>query len=475
MEVSLGTGLGVYDVLAHICRSPLEALRQFIENGADAIEIAAEPQGRILVHLAQADGAEPELWVEDNGFGMTPEKMAQVLQNIGHSEKVSMALRGEKGVGILAFALLARELHLCSSPQAGSASACLVLHREGLDLGCGEVLTSCPIHTQARRGTTAYLIGILPEATAILTGKRLKEFMGREFAPDLREKKYSLALEVDGHWEPVEPQRLHGVGVLAESLPLRSGGVAVMEIRLLPTETSQTGITVYGRGGVRICALSSLEPLEGSPWLDRRLEGYIRCDRIKRTADKTAIVQDKTYTELVDALQSAATRLRKAIAQVAQEHMERRLDRVTRRVDQLVERFLKHVEEGAPLRTFVPASTYGDGRRVHQARAAALRHSTGPRRKFEPAHFRIAPAVGATQPDWQSSSNGDVEVVDVNQGHPDFMEAGQDDARCSRYLFSLWAKEHLLSEYGSDSRKVAEVLVSWLNKVDPLLTRSGKG
>ena len=34
MEVGLQTGRGVFEVLAHISRSPLEALRQFVENAS---------------------------------------------------------------------------------------------------------------------------------------------------------------------------------------------------------------------------------------------------------------------------------------------------------------------------------------------------------------------------------------------------------------------------------------------------------
>ena len=36
-KVTLHTGPGVFEVLAHVCRSPSEALKQFVENAADAI------------------------------------------------------------------------------------------------------------------------------------------------------------------------------------------------------------------------------------------------------------------------------------------------------------------------------------------------------------------------------------------------------------------------------------------------------
>jgi len=45
--------------------------------------------------------------IHDNGAGMTADKMKEVLQRIGDSEKIDLALRGEQGIGLLAFALIA--------------------------------------------------------------------------------------------------------------------------------------------------------------------------------------------------------------------------------------------------------------------------------------------------------------------------------------------------------------------------------
>lgn len=89
-------------------------------------------------------------------------------------------------------------------------------------------------------------------------------------------------------------------------------------------------------------------------------------------------------------------------------------------------------------------------------------------RRAEPVHFRMGQPQ-SVRSEWQSSGDPGLEMVEVNPLHPDFLEAESDVERCSRYLFSLWAKEHLLAEYGSDSRRVAEVLLSWLNKADPML------
>ena len=48
-KVTLHTGPGVFEVLAHVCRSPSEVLKQFVENAADAIEQAKTEEGQILI------------------------------------------------------------------------------------------------------------------------------------------------------------------------------------------------------------------------------------------------------------------------------------------------------------------------------------------------------------------------------------------------------------------------------------------
>ena len=48
-QVKLHTGPGVFAVLANVCRSPQEALKQFVENAADAIEQAKIEDGQIAI------------------------------------------------------------------------------------------------------------------------------------------------------------------------------------------------------------------------------------------------------------------------------------------------------------------------------------------------------------------------------------------------------------------------------------------
>ncbi|MBI4298829.1 MAG: ATP-binding protein [Chloroflexi bacterium] len=473
MEIQLETGRGIFSVLANVCGSPLEALRQFVENAADAIEQAGRGQGKVSLHLLRDEqGNLRELVLEDNGVGIAPDRMVQILHNIGDSDKVNLALRGEKGIGILAFALIAREVHLNSCAEADTESRCVAIRQESLREGKGEVLAHCALHSRREQGTTVHLMGILPESATYFAAKRIKEYLGREFTSDLRRKLYALTLVDGSRVEQVEPSRYRGLPLLAQTLPLRSFGHASLELNLLLVDAPDAAVSLYGRGGIRICSIADIETFQRLPWQDHQLEGSIRCDLLKLTANKTAVVQDKVFWELVAVLRGVEPYLKQEMARATNEHLQRRLSRVLRKVDFLVDRFVRYLEEGVPLRAPVARVPHENGKTYSSqgvTRSTPAVHST-PARAL---HFELY-EPGEDKSNWRSWPNGGEELIRVNKEHMDFLEAEADDARCARYLFALWAKEHLLRDYGSDARRVADELVGWLNKADPLLGRAAR-
>ncbi len=60
-------------------------------------------------------------------------------------------------------------------------------------------------------------------------------------------------------------------------------------------------------------------------------------------------------------------------------------------------------------------------------------------------------------------------VICINREHAEFLLSQREDRRCVRYLFSVWAKETLLQEYGPQAEKVADELVGVLAEAEPLL------
>ncbi|MFC2059443.1 ATP-binding protein, partial [Chloroflexota bacterium] len=416
--------------------------------------------------------------IEDNGVGMTPEKMKQVLHRIGDSEKLHLALRGEQGIGILAFALIAQELHLASSAEEGSPSSCLVLKRPWLKKAHAEVIEHCPAHEHNHRGTTAYLQGILPEIAPQLTKERIKDYLGRQFSNDLRANLYAMFISDNHDFEQIHSQRFRGVKALSTNLSLGGGGSAFVELYILPWEIPDATISLYGRGGTRICLLTELSDFKALPWLDQRLEGYIRCDLLKRTADKTAVVQDQIYRFFVAELRKLEPKIQQLILEVSAESQERRFNIILNRMDKLINKFLRYREKGLlenwPLAT--PDKGNGSTKRAEKHTLPIQRTFADAEKSGEHARhtFSRAPLISIQSPSGDTASyrswyDPNESVICINREHAEFLLSQREDRRCLRYLFSLWAKETLLQEYGSHAEKVADEMVGVLAEAEPLL------
>jgi len=487
-KVKLHTGPGVFEVLANVCRSPHEALRQFVENAADAIEQAKTDEGNIRLTLKYApsgngpkEGSLQSIAIQDNGVGMTPEKMKQVLYRIGDSEKINLALRGEQGIGLLAFALIARGLHLASTADEGSPSRCLVFKRSWLRRGYAEVIEHCPAHEHTHRGTIAYLEDILPEIASHLSKERIKDYLGQQFASDLRANVYTMSIS-DGHdFEQIHSQRFRGVKVLSTRLPLGHATSAFVELYVLPWEMPDATISLYGRGGTRICLLTDLNDFKVVPWVDQRLEGYIRCDRLKRSADKTAVVQDQVFHSFATELRQLEPRIQQLILEISSESQERRFNIILNRLGRLIDKFVTYREKGllADLSS-VTSGVMGRGGEtpkgaekrplpVSEPSAAELK----PERPVAHRSSRV-PFIRLESPSQDKAScrswyDPSQSVICLNREHAEFLLSQKEDRRCLRYLFSVWAKESLLEEYGPQAEKVADEMVGVLAEAEPLL------
>ena len=481
-KVKLHTGTGVFAVLANVCRNPQEALKQFVENAADAIEQASAQGGRISIKLkyepsgnGHVQNTLKSIVIEDNGVGMSQEKMHQVLGRIGDSEKINLALRGEQGIGILAFALIAEEIHLASGVEEGKPSSCLVLKRSWLKSGRAEIIARCPSHEHKRRGTTVFLEGILPEIAPQLSKARIREYLGQQFASDLRANLYEMTISDDHESEAIHPQHFRGVKVMSTSLPLGRSRSVFIELYVLPWEVNDAVVGLYGRGGTRICSLTDLPDFKEVPWADRRLEGYIRCDRLKRTADKTAIVQDQVFNAFAAELHKLEPKIQELLLKVSAESQEQRFSIALNRASRLIDRFLRYREQGK-LTDLSLASAVGtrkrNGDRGTRAEPKTGTAKTGEHQRVpvptRAPHIRLysPSAERANYRSWYDPGQG---VICINREHVEFLLSQRENKRCVRYLFTIWAKENLLQEYGANAERIADEMVGVLAEAEPLI------
>ena len=480
-KIPMYTGPGVFEVLARVCRNPQEALKQFVENAADAIDHPGIPEGYIKIKLEYApakngdkQGSLKRISVSDNGMGMTRDKMRDVLHHIGDSEKVDLALRGEQGIGLLAFALVAEEVHLASSSEAGTPSACLVFKRPWLKKGYAEIVEHCTFHQHHERGTVVYLENILPEVTPQLTKERIKLYMGQQFASDLKANLYTMDITDGGEPEQIHSQRFRGVKVMSTNLSLGDHlASAFIELYVLPWEMPDTGIELYGRKGTLICAITDLADFKRLPWLDQRLEGFVRCDKLKRTADKTAVVQDEVYRALVNELRKLEPQVQRLVMDVSAESLERRFNIIMQRAGRLIDKFMRYKEKGL-LATLALPSTKVKDNGEHRTHGAQPVTPIGGEVSVPSIRVTRAPYIKLYSPpgerlDYRSWYDEHEGVICINREHSEFLLSQREDRRCLRYLFSIWAKESLLQEFGTDAEKVADELVGVLAEAEPLL------
>jgi hypothetical protein len=60
-------------------------------------------------------------------------------------------------------------------------------------------------------------------------------------------------------------------------------------------------------------------------------------------------------------------------------------------------------------------------------------------------------------------------VICINRGHVEFLLSQRENKRCVRYLFTIWAKENLLQEYGANAERIADEMVGVLAEAEPLI------
>jgi hypothetical protein len=483
VRIPMYTGPGVFEVLARVCRNPQEALKQFVENAADTIDHPGISDGRIQINLKYSpatngdkQGPLKRISVQDNGMGMNRQKMQEVLHHIGDSEKVDLALRGEQGIGLLAFALIAEEVHLASSAESGSPSSCLVFKRPWLKQGYAEIIDNCAAHQHSNRGTIVYLEKILPEVVSQLSKERIKFYMGQQFSSDLKANLYTMAIADGGEYEQIHSQRFRGVKVLSANLQLGDHlASAFYELYVLPWEMPDANIELYGRKGTLICAITDLADFKRLPWLDQRLEGYVRCDRLKRTADKTAVIQDEVYRALVNEMRKLEPQVQRLVLDVSAESLEKRFNIIMQRAGRLIDKFVRYKEKGLLATLAIPSTPSKENEksqhRYHMPNGVSI---TGNVVVVPSMRATRAPYIKLNSPPeerlgYRSWYDIDQGVICINREHSEFLLSQREDRRCLRYLFSIWAKESLLQEFGADAERVADELVGVLAEAEPLL------
>ena len=188
------------------------------------------------------------------------------------------------------------------------------------------------------------------------------------------------------------------------------------------------------------------------------------------------MVQDKVYRTFVTKLQQLEPKIQQLILDVSSESQERRFNIILNRAGRLIDKFLRYREKGLlaqlPLTT-ATAMDKGvgakDAKQQPPAPIGVLKPAAPVMRAPTRApHIRLQslPQEKAGYRSWYDPSQG---IININREHAEFLLSQKENRRCLRYLFSIWAKESLLQEYGVNAEKVADELVGVLAEAEPLL------
>jgi hypothetical protein len=236
-------------------------------------------------------------------------------------------------------------------------------------------------------------------------------------------------------------------------------------------------INLYGRGGVRVCFINELNGFNCFPWIDRRLEGYIRCDYLKRNADKTAIIEDGIYRLMVSELKKIEPLITEQINKVSQESQEYRFTKSVSKVSRIINKFIAYREKGIyPEEIIRLASQPKFIEKVRETKSTPekmeIREKPIERKQANISAIHFPPIQLAPPPEdkvqLRSWHNPDNSVIYVNREQKEFVLSQREQQHSIRYLFTVWAKESLLEEYGNDAQRVADEMVGILAQAEPL-------
>jgi DNA-binding CsgD family transcriptional regulator len=243
-----------------------------------------------------------------------------------------------------------------------------------------------------------------------------------------------------------------------------------------PFEAGGATINQYGHHDIRFDTITYCEESNKKTWFGQGVAGRVPDDRFTSTSDEDAIFQDESSQALVGALHSPEQYIIEKIEQITQEYRQRRLMEIMNKVDRFIGYLLQDKEKaGIPKQKAVKnegnPTAYARKIGLPPVRPSSRVHTVGDSSK---EHLSLLQAELCLPPKemyqlraWRDNAN----TIKINMLHTDFLASEKDDKRCAWYLFSIWAKQFLLDEYGTDAEALAEEMVSLFSRAGPLLNQ----
>lgn len=474
-------------------QDPKDALNEFVSNAADEYAEAGGRGGRIQVVLRRR-GRHPVIAVDDDGRGMSPDRLRQVAKSLFESSKAGDARTlGEKAIGVLAFQQLGGRCDIVSRAAGSDETWALRLER-------GKATAALEVERRRSRptaGTTVYLSDLEPDVLRVLTQRKVVDYLRGRRAAALARGDYAIEVIEGKAAELVLPEKPEGIRV---PVPARSTlwGRIDFALYVAPPDGRTRRVAVVGRAGTTIIDdLAELEEFDHPPWTSDQVSGQIVFESLQQSAGRRAILRDReAFPVFIDAVRSVEPLIGATVVRVAREVDEQTADRLSDAVRKIFGRVLRELEDlDNPMRTGAGTEP-GEGGVLVSASSAngtgtgnrARRDETEPPTLDELANSQPAPLpdvltesarpersrtskLPTVAPDpapGEARSRFDTEsgIVFYNDRHADYLLCKDTESALLDYLATLVAKEYVVyNNPRSSGDDVAEEMVRMLVRV----------
>jgi len=448
-------------------QDPKDALNEFISNAADEYAERGLSGERIRVVLRRR-GRHPIIAVDDDGRGLSPDRLRQVARNLFESSKAGdQRTIGEKAIGILAFQQLGGRCDVISRAEGSDETWALRLER-------GRATASLERDRRRARqshGTTVYLSDLDPDVLRVLTQRKVVDYLRIRRGPALARGDYSIEVVEGRAAEVVLPDRPDGIRLAVPARHTLWGRIE-FALYVAPADGRRRRVAVVGRGGTTIIDdLTELDEFAGHPWDSDQVSGQIAFDALQQTAGRRAIVRDReAFPVFVDAVQAVEAAVAQTVERVSREVDAQTADRLSDLVRRIFDRVLKELEDlDNPMRSATGEAAGEGGVASPTPAAGAPRNGSSrpgeppslgellppPQEPLDPGPAEARPdrprasrlptvAPDPTPGEARSRFDPEAGVVFYNDTHADYLLVKDSEPALLDYLATLVAKEYVV-------------------------------
>jgi len=478
-------------------QDPKDALNEFVSNAADEYAEAGRAGARIRVVIRRR-GQRPFLAVDDDGRGLSPDRLREMARSLFESAKVDdPRTLGEKAIGILAYQQLGGRCDIVSRQEDSAETWALRLERGRVTA----LLERERRRARSQPGTTVYLTDLDPDVLRVLTQRKVVDYLRLRRGPALARGDYGIEVLEGRNAEVVLPEQPDGIRLSISPKPTLWGRIE-FSLYVAPPDGKRRRVAVVGRAGTTIIDdLSELDEFSEGPWASDQVAGQIVFESLQQSAGRRAVLRDReAFPVFVQTVKSVEPAVAQTVHRVAQEVDAQTADRLSDVVRRIFSRVLKELADlDNPMRTPVGDEPGTGG--VLDGPESGGPHRPRPDEPepppigdlFPPPSDpvrRPRPDAGSANPEGRRNSalpslapdpeptaarsrfREETGTVLYNESHPDYLMVKDSEPALLDYLATLVAKEYVVfNNPRAAGQELAEEMVRMLVRVRRHLPR----